>query len=70
MEAGQFPLWLTLLQNHESKTAELLLTFSNVADRTAWAESLAPPTSKVILGASEVTANIYCNCVHLYWKVG
>ena len=20
------------------------------------------------LGASEVTANLYCNCVHLYWE--
>ena len=22
-----------------------------------------------VLGASEITANLYCNCVHLYWKV-
>ena len=21
-----------------------------------------------ILGASEFTANLYCNCVHLYWE--
>ena len=21
-----------------------------------------------ILGASEITANLYCNCVYLYWK--
>ena len=21
-----------------------------------------------ILGASEITANLYCNCVHLYWE--
>ena len=20
-----------------------------------------------ILGASEITAKVYCNCVHLYW---
>ena len=21
-----------------------------------------------VLGASEVTANLYCNCVHLHWE--
>ena len=25
-----------------------------------------PPSH--ILGVSEVTANLYCNCVHLYWE--
>ena len=22
----------------------------------------------LVLGASEITANLYCNCVHLYWE--
>lgn len=37
-----FPLWLTLLQNHENRTVEMLLSFSSDAERAKWVESVRP----------------------------
>ena len=35
-------IWLTLLQNHENRTVEMLLSFSSDAERTKWVESVRP----------------------------
>lgn len=45
-DAG-FLLWLTLLQNHETKTQEMLLPFSSQTDRLEWMEAVTPATSEV-----------------------
>ena len=37
-----FALWLTLLQNHENKTVEMLLSFSSETERAKWVESVQP----------------------------
>ena len=37
-----FALWLTLLQNHENKTVEMLLSFSSEGERAKWVESVRP----------------------------
>ena len=37
-----YALWLTLLQNHENRTVEMLLSFSSDAERTKWVESVRP----------------------------
>ena len=46
-EAGSFPLWITLLQNSESRTQELLLSFNSASNRQAWADLLTPQPSQV-----------------------
>jgi len=46
-EPGSFPLWLTLLQNSESRTQEILITFNSPAERSAWAHLLTPASSQV-----------------------
>ena len=46
-EAGSFPLWITLLQNSESRTQELLLSFNSASNRRAWADLLTPQPSQV-----------------------
>ena len=50
-----FALWLTLLQNHENKTVEMLLSFSSEAERAKWVESMRPSpavTGKHILATA------------------
>eukprot|EP00095_Tigriopus_kingsejongensis_P010586 maker-scaffold449_size167299-snap-gene-0.16 protein:Tk10586 transcript:maker-scaffold449_size167299-snap-gene-0.16-mRNA-1 annotation:"hypothetical protein DAPPUDRAFT_43086" len=39
------PCWLTLLQNHESKTIEWLISFNYESDRLRWIEAVTPQTS-------------------------
>ncbi|XP_023328758.1 rho guanine nucleotide exchange factor 16 isoform X2 [Eurytemora carolleeae] len=46
-EAGSFPLWITLLQNSESRTQELLLSFNSASNRRAWADLLTPQPSQI-----------------------
>ena len=40
-----FALWLTLLQNHENKTVEMLLCFATETGRTRWVEAVTPCTA-------------------------
>ena len=37
-----YAVWLTLLQNHENKTVEMLLTFTSDLERTRWVEAVTP----------------------------
>jgi len=46
-EPGSFPLWLTLLNNHENKTQELLIVLSSSVERCAWIDLLTPNTAQV-----------------------
>jgi len=46
-EHSGFPAWLTLLQNHEHKTQEMLISFNSEADRFRWIELISPVISKV-----------------------
>lgn len=46
-EQGGFALWLTLLQNHEHKTQEMLLSFSSDCDRARWMAAVTPTASLV-----------------------
>ena len=62
-------LTATLLELLEQLLVEAASSFKEVEDYQKFASS----TVKVIvfgniLGASEITANLYCNCVHLYWE--
>ena len=34
-----------------------------------WTSYLSQWIATYLLGASEISANLYCNCVHPYWKV-
>jgi len=42
-----FPAWLTLLQNNENKTQEMLVSFNLESDRSRWIEMVSPILSKV-----------------------
>ena len=42
-----YAVWLTLLQNQESRTLEMLLNFSSDWERERWVEALSPVTSEV-----------------------
>ena len=44
LDVNSYPVWLTLLQNHENKTVEMLLSFSSDTERTRWVESVTPAT--------------------------
>jgi neuronal guanine nucleotide exchange factor len=46
-EHSGFPAWLTLLQNHEHKTQEMLISFSSESDRFRWIEVVSPVISNV-----------------------
>ena len=46
-EQSGFTTWLTLLQNHENITLEMLLSFNSVSDRSWWIEAVSPVVSKV-----------------------
>jgi len=46
-EQSGFPAWLTLLQNHENKTQEMLISFNSESDRYRWIEVVSPVISKV-----------------------
>jgi len=46
-EQPGFALWLTLLQNHENKTQEMLLSFCSESDRGRWMEAVTPASSQV-----------------------
>ena len=48
-EQPGFALWLTLLQNHENKTQEMLLSFCSESDRGRWMEAVTPASSQVRL---------------------
>ncbi len=37
-------VWFTLLQNHENKTVEWLITFASEAEKTRWIELVTPPS--------------------------
>jgi len=45
-QAG-FALWLTLLQNHEHKTQEMLLAFATESERGRWMAAVRPTASQV-----------------------
>jgi len=45
-QAG-FALWLTLLQNHEHKTQEMLLAFATDSERGRWMAAVTPAASQV-----------------------
>lgn len=47
VEYSGFPAWLTLLQNHENKTQEMLISFSTESDRQRWIELISPLISNV-----------------------
>ena len=42
-----YAVWLTLLQNQESRTLEMLLNFSSDWERERWVEALTPVMSEV-----------------------
>ena len=42
-----YAVWLTLLQNHESRTLEMLLNFSSDCERERWVEAVTPVSSEV-----------------------
>ena len=42
-----YAVWLTLLQNQESRTLEMLLNFSSDCERERWVEAVTPVTSQV-----------------------
>ena len=42
-----YAVWLTLLQNQESRTLEMLLHFSSDCERDRWVEVLTPVSSRV-----------------------
>ena len=42
-----YAVWLTLLQNQESRTLEMLLNFSSDCERERWVEVLTPVSSRV-----------------------
>jgi len=46
-EQPGFALWLTLLQNHENKTQEMLLSFCSESDRGRWMEAVTPASSQI-----------------------
>jgi len=46
-ENSVFPAWLTLLQNHEQKTQEMLISFNSGADRFGLIEVISPIISNV-----------------------
>ena len=46
-EHSGFPAWLTLLQNHEHKTQEMLISFNSEADRFGWIEVISPIISNI-----------------------
>ena len=46
-EHSGFPAWLTLLQNHENKTQEMLISFNSKSDRSRWIELVSPAVSNV-----------------------
>jgi len=46
-EQPGFALWLTLLQNHEHKTQEMLLSFHSESDRGRWMEAVTPASSQI-----------------------
>ena len=46
-EHNGFPAWLTLLQNHEHKTQEMLISFNSESDRFRWMEMISPLISNV-----------------------
>ena len=54
-EPGSSPLWLTLLQNCESRTTELLLTFPARETRDSWADLLTPPSPSQVMVRSPGT---------------
>ena len=46
--SGGPAVWLTLLQNHENRTVELLLSFTTEQERGRWVEAVSPaPVSTV-----------------------
>lgn len=45
-EVQSFFAWMTLLQNHENKTVEWLVSFNSECERRRWIESFAPQSSK------------------------
>ena len=51
-EQSGFPAWLTLLQNHENKTQEMLISFNSESDRYRWIEVVSPVISKVSNGST------------------
>ena len=56
-----FLLWVTLLQNHENKTQEMLLSFSSESDRGRWVEAVTPATSQVALLSTYQHVNMGAN---------
>ena len=48
-----YALWLTLLQNHENRTVEMLLCFPTEAERTRWVEAVTPCTASDDTGTGE-----------------
>jgi len=44
-ELGKNLILLTMLQNHENKTVEMILSCSSESDRTRWLEAVTPRTS-------------------------
>ncbi len=40
--------WLTLLQSHENKTVEWLVSFGGEADRAAWSRAVCPPQTSAL----------------------
>ena len=50
LDTGHTPVtgvWLTLLQNHENKTVEMLLSFTSETERLRWLETMTPVTDTV-----------------------
>lgn len=56
-DQGGFALWLTLLQNHEHKTQEMLLSFPSDSDRGRWISVVTPQSSQV----SHIEENVKFN---------
>ena len=48
-DQGGFALWLTLLQNQEQRTQEMLLAFPTESERQRWMAAVTPPASKVVM---------------------
>ena len=62
-EHSGFPAWLTLLQNHEHKTQEMLISFNSEADRFGWIEVIFPVISHVSYKSIFKSVSLYYHSI-------
>ena len=54
-EHSCFPAWLTLLQNHEHKTQEMLIYFNSESDRFKWIKVISALKSNVSINLVSIS---------------